>query len=245
MQTSKIIIAAALAALSMPATAQSESGLVVEAEAEKRITKDLSLGIGGDFRTRNDFKTIDRWSLGLSLNYKLASWLKADAGYKLLNTNFREDIDYDKSGDYNHWQPSYWGLRHRLYASLTGSYKFGSGIKISLRERWQYTYRPEKTVQRWDFDDEQWEDKVRHGTAKNQLHSRFQIEYAPKDHLFAPFASIELYNSWNIEKVRYNIGTDIRLNKQNTLSLFYRFQDYSSSDDTDMHYLGIGYKFKF
>ena len=39
MQTSKIIIAAALAALSMPATAQSESGLVVEAEAEKRITK--------------------------------------------------------------------------------------------------------------------------------------------------------------------------------------------------------------
>ena len=169
MQTSKIIIAAALAALSMPATAQSESGLVVEAEAEKRITKDLSLGIGGDFRTRNDFKTIDRWSLGLSLNYKLASWLKADAGYKLLNTNFREDIDYDKSGDYNHWQPSYWGLRHRLYASLTGSYKFGSGIKISLRERWQYTYRPEKTVQRWDFDDEQWEDKVRHGTAKNQF----------------------------------------------------------------------------
>lgn len=236
-------------AMHLTGWAQSEGGLLTEIEADKKITKDLSIGIGADLRTRNNFKTMDRWSLGIGADYRLTSWLKADAGYKLLNTNFREDISLKTSGAYNNWRPSYWGLKHRFYASLTGSYKFANNIKLSLRERWQYTYRPEKTVQRWDFDDEQWEDKIRSGKGKNQLRSRFQIEYAPKKALFTPFANIELYNSWSIEKIRYNIGTDIRLDKHHSFSIFYRFQDIRNADaddnEPDMHYLGLGYKFKF
>ena len=136
-----------------------------------------------------------------------------------------------------------------MYASLTGSYKFSNNIKLSLRERWQYTYRPEKTVQRWDFDDETWEDKVRSSKGKNQLRSRFEISYDKKRALFTPYASIELYNSWAIEKIRYTVGTDIRLTKQHSLSAFYRFQNMKNVDaddyDPDMHYIGVGYKFKF
>ena len=230
-------------------SAQSEGGLLLGAEAEKKLNKKLDISLDAELRTRNDFKTMDRWAVGLGAQYKLTKWLKADAGYKLLNTNFREDIDLKSSGAYNHWRPSYWGVKHRFYASLAASHKFSNNIKLELRERWQYTYRPEKTVERWDFDDEAWENKVRSSAAKNQLRSRFEVSYDRKRALFTPFASIELYHSWGIEKIRYNIGTDLRLSKQHNLSIYYRYQNMKHVDaddyDPDMHYLGVSYKFKF
>ncbi len=233
----------------LAASAQSEAGLLLGAEADKKVGKKLSFSIEAEMRTRNNFKTMDRWAFGLGAQYKMTNWLKVDAGYKLLNTNFREDIDLKSSGAYNHWRPSYWGIKHRFYASLAGSYKFSNNIKLELRERWQYTYRPEKTVERWDFDDEAWEDKVRSGKAKNQLRSRFEVSYDRKRAFFTPFASIELYNSWGIEKIRYNIGTDLRLSKQHHLSIYYRYQNMKHVEaddyDPDMHYIGVGYKFKF
>ena len=233
----------------LTASAQSEGGLLLGAEAEKKLNKQLSVSLEAEMRTRNNFKTMDRWAFGLGLQYKLNKWLKADAGYKLLNTNFREDIDLKSSGAYNHWCPSYWGVKHRFYASLAGSYKFSNNIKLELRERWQYTYRPEKTVERWDFDNETWEDKVRSGKGKNQLRSRFEVSYDRKRALFTPFASMELYNSWGIEKIRYNIGTDLRLSKQHNLSIYYRYQNMKQVEaedyEPDMHYLGASYKFKF
>jgi hypothetical protein len=113
-------------------SAQSEGGLLLGAEADKKINKQLSISLEAELRTRNNFKTMDRWAVGLGMQYKLTNWLKADAGYKLLNTNFREDIDLKNSGAYNHWRPSYWGVKHRFYASLAGSYKFSNNIKLEL-----------------------------------------------------------------------------------------------------------------
>ena len=246
-KNSLLTVIAALA-LATPAAAQSEGGMLIEADAEKKITKDLSIGIGGDFRTREDFTTVDRLSLGVKADYKLTSWLKADAGYKLLNTNFREKYDYKTSGAYNHWRPAYWGTKHRFYASLTADYKPLKHIRLSLRERWQYTYRPETTVDRWDYDEEQWEDKVRSALGKNQLRSRFQIEYLPEKSLFAPYGSAELYNAWSVEKQRYTVGTGIRLSKHQSLNVFYRYEKHNGTDDDsdpDMHYIGVGYKYKF
>lgn len=255
MRTFRILLAAIMATASLPLLAQSEGGLFTSIEAEKKINKKWSVGLEADLRTRNNFKTLDRWSVGIGTSYKLTSWLKADAGYSLLNYNFREKSEAYTSSAGNakiKWRPSYWGIKHRVHASLTGSYKFSNGIKLSLRERWQYTYRPAKATERYKIklsdntmtlDD----DYVRSGSAKNQLRSRFQIEYDKKKALFSPYANVELYNSWGIEKVRYTAGTDIRLNKQHSFGVFYRYQSVKDSDDDDpnMHYLGLGYKFKF
>lgn len=235
--------------VALPVAAQSEGGLIMSAGAEKKLSKRVTVEAEVNMRTRNNFKTMDRWGFDIGASYKIAKWLKADAGYNLLQYNFRESITYKSSGIYNHWRPSYWGTKHRFYASLTGQYKFANNIKLSLRERWQYTYRPETTVTRWDFDDDAWEDKVRTAKGKNQLRSRLEISYDKKHALFTPYASVELYNAWAVEKVRYTIGTDIRLSKHHSLNAFYRFQDMKSVDaddyDPDMHYLGVGYKFKF
>ena len=237
------------------ALAQSESGLLLGAEAEKKLTTDMSLSLGVELRTRNDFKTMDRWSGSLGVDYKLAKWLKADASYTLLRDNNREKIAN------KYWRPSYWGTRHRLNASLTGSTKlFGTNLKLSLRERWQYTYRPSADTERYYFSDyssstwtgtDGWTPRtaVRNGKGKNQLRSRLEIEYDRKRAVLKPYASVELYNSWGIEKVRYTVGSSLKLSKQHSFDLYYRYQDQRHVDendyDPDMHYLGVAYKFKF
>ena len=87
------------------------------------------------------------------------------------------------------------------------------------------------------------------GKAKSVMRSRLGISYDNKHSLLAPYANVELFNAWGIEKVRYTVGTDIKLAKQHALDVYYRFQDQRHVDesdyDPDMHYLGIGYKFKF
>ena len=240
-------------------SAQSEGGLILGAELEKKIDRQWSWGLEADFRTRNNFKTVDRWGLGVSAEYKYSKWLKADAGYSFLDYNMREKVERYTSEKGNakiHWRPSYFGLKHRFHVSLTADHKFSNGLKISLRERWQYTYRPEKSVTRWTFredvnnqDMRLDDDYVRSGKGKNQLRSRLQVELDKKRALFTPYVSAELYNSWAIEKVRYTAGTSIRLNKQNSLSVYYRFQDMKNKDeedyDPDIHSLGLSYKFKF
>ena len=119
---------------------------------------------------------------------------------------------------------------------------------FSLRERWQYTYRPEKTTTRYDFDNAKWEDTTVKGNAGSVLRSRIQAEYDIPLCTWTPYASVELYNAWSVEKVRYTLGADWKINKKNSFSIYYRFQDNrGSSDDgdSDMHIIGLGYNFKF
>jgi len=249
MRMFKTLVVLALTAVSLPMMADSEAGLILGLEAEKKLTQKFSIGMEADMRTRNNLKTMDRWNVGIGAEYKFTKWLKASAGYNLLNTNFREKITYKTSGALKKWRPSYWGIKHRFNAAITGDYKFSNNIHISLRERWQYTLRPGKDVDRFVFSDLSWEEMHRSEKGKHQLRSRLQIEYDKKRALFTPYISLETYHSWAIEKIRYTVGTDVRLNKQHSLSFFYRYQDMKNVDEDDydpnMHYISAGYKFKF
>ena len=131
----KHIFILALMSHTIPSMAQSESGLLLEAEAEKKLSKKVSVALEADMRTRNDFKTMDRWSIGIGGEYKPVKYLKLGAGYTLLNTNFREDISYKADGNYNNWRPSYWGVRHRFNVSASGTYKFRNNLMYLHQER--------------------------------------------------------------------------------------------------------------
>jgi len=93
------------------------------------------------------------------------------------------------------------------------------------------------------------DDYVRSGKGKNLLRTRLEVSWDKKRALFTPYANVEFYNSLAIEKIRYTVGTDIRLNKQHGLGVYYRYQQMHNVDaddyDPDMHYLGVSYKFKF
>lgn len=230
----------------LSASAQSDDfGLDFSLEVEKKLSKQWSLGLEGEVRTRDNTKTMDRWSGGLSVDYKIAKWLKASAGYTFLYDN-NEKITYKTNGAVNK-EAHYWGVRHRFNVSLTGSQKFGN-FKFSLRERWQYTYRPAKTVDRWDVDDEEWESHTYSGKGKNVLRSRLQAEFDKKGLAVTPYANVEFFNAWSLQKTRFHVGADWKLSKQHTLGAFYRYQIVRDDDDDNepnIHMLGLSYKFKF
>lgn len=134
----------------------SDFGIWSAVGVEKKINKKWNVGAETEFRTRNDSKTPERWSFGVDGSYKLMRYVKVAAAYSLLYDNNKEKITWNPDGNYNNWRPSYWGVRHRFSFSVTGNVDIGR-LKLSLRERWQYTYRPSKITERYDFDNAQWE----------------------------------------------------------------------------------------
>ncbi len=237
-------------------------GMWYEVGAEKKLSSKWSAGLDAEFRTRDDAKTADRWSLGASVDYRLLKTtsfsMKASGGYTLLYDNNPEKLTYKNSdGLPKRWTPSYWGVRHRVNLSLSASMDLGRWT-IGLRERWQFTHRPEKANQRYAFQyderggmtmpsDDQWEAvKAKdHG----MLRSRLQVEYNIKKTKIDPFASVEMFSdSHGIAKMRYQAGLEYKLSKQHRFSLTYRYQDISEDDDdndVNSHLIGLGYQFKF
>ena len=224
-----------------------DAGLVLSVEASHKIKKGLTVDIGGEFRSRNDFRTADRVSFGAGISYKMLSWLKASAGYDLLIDNNHEEITYQDNGDYNNWRPSYWGVRHRFNLSLTASHKVRR-VELSLRERWQYTYRPSKVIDNFDFDEVAWEDHEVRSKGKHVLRSRFQLEWDIPKCKYDPFASVEFNTTDRLDKTRFIVGVDHSIKKTHDFKLFYRYQvvnGHGSDDESNMHMVGVGYTYKF
>ncbi len=222
-----------------------DAGLVVSAEASHKFSKRLTAGFETEFRSRNNFRTAERVSLGPSISYKVLPWLKASVSYNMLIENNREDLSYQDDGvSYNNWRPSYWGLRHRFNVALTASYKI-QRVEVSLRERWQYTYRPSKTIDNFDFDEGVWEDHEVRGKGKNVLRSRLQLEWDIPKCKFDPYASVEFHTTRELEKTRFIVGVNHSIKKKHDFKLYYRYQLTGSGDDPNIHMLGMGYTYKF
>lgn len=256
----------------MPSMAQvdiddeiSDFGLWTSVGVEKKITKKWGVELEGELRTQDAMKEVSRYSLGISTDYKLTSWLKVDAGYIFLRdynlSEFKADPIAEEDEGWVAYQGDlyapYWTTRHRANVSLTGSVKLGR-FKLSLRERWQYTYRPE-TEKGHEYHvgycegvpvepviEDKGMKKVK-GKGSNVLRSRLQVAYDIKSVPFEPYASCEMYHDGGgLKKTRYTIGGDYKIAKKHTVGLYYRYQDFSGSDEGEStHILGVGYKFKF
>lgn len=250
-----IMLMAATVAVTGTKAQSDDFGIWSEANVEKKINSNLEIDGGVEWRTRDNASETDRWSASVGVSYKLTDWLKASAGYSLLyDNNHKVNSSGKKYSDY-------WGLRHRFNVSLTGSYSFGN-LGISLRERWQYTYRPEKTVDRyWNYTDEDddryyGEPVVKNGATEQHTYSgkgksvwrnRLQLKYKVTK-MWRPYLAGESYVAGSgLDKIRLSAGTEIRLSKQHWLDVKYLFQKVYDDDDDEgnKHILGIGYTYKF
>ena len=92
----------------LTAGAQSDDfGMWYEIGAEKKLNKKWSVGVEGELRTRNNTRTLDRWSGGISAEYKIIKGLKASAGYTFLSDNNKEELTMKSDGFRpNKWMPS-------------------------------------------------------------------------------------------------------------------------------------------
>ena len=234
-----LLLAALLLATAEVRAEGDDFGLWSEVNVEKKISRNLSVDGGVELRTRDHVKTVDRWSGSIGASYKLTDWLKASAGYTLL---------YDNNEKWNDKQTkvaNFWGTRHRFNVSLTGSVDFGN-LSVSLRERWQYTYRPEKTVERTKVSKGTVEDKTYNGKGKNVWRNRLQLKYKVSK-VWRPYVNGETFVSKGMDKYRLSAGTEIRLSKQHSFDVKYLFQKSCGDDDEEgnRHIIGLGYTFKF
>ena len=224
-----------------------EFGTWTSVSLDKKLSKQFSLGTELELRTGNNLKNIDRWSAGISVDYRLAKWLKASAGYIYLYDYHPEAYTYQDDGDLNKRTMTYFGSRHRLSVSLTASKDFGK-LNVSLRERWQYTYRPEQENMRMDYQhaDLGYSYSVR-GKATNIWRNKLQLKYKTTG-LLQPYLYGETYVSGTgFDKLRLSLGTDLKLSKRSSLNVGYVYQKvYDNVDEEgNKHVLSIGYKYKF
>ena len=214
---------------------------------DKKLSKQLTLGTELELRTGNNLKNIDRWSAGISLDYRLAKWLKAGAGYTYLYDYHPEAYTYQDDGDLNKRTMTYFGSRHRLNVSLTASKDFGK-LSVSLRERWQYTYRPEQANKRMDYQhsDLGYSYPVK-GKATNMWRNKLQLKYKAT-RLLQPYLYGETYvGGSGFDKLRLSLGIELKLSKQSSLNVGYVYQKVYDDDDEEgnKHVFSIGYKYKF
>ena len=170
-----------------------------------------------------------------------------------LNEMGEMDFLYDKNVDHD-----YWVFRNRFYATISGEYKIGR-FEFGLRERLQYTRTnsawTDETKYRWytQIDDEGYDlpsiyevttDPEFKETKHNlTLRSRVNVKYDIPNCKVNPFASVELYtrlDEWKgYDKLRYRLGASYKINKDNSISLYYLFEDVNG--EANGHAIGFEY----
>jgi len=241
-----------------------EYGTWISVGAKKSLGTQWSLGLEAEYRAQDN----SRWAVGLDAGYKLNKYLKFGAGYTLLYNRKGEKVKGDPSVDDEYRvTPAYAYPRHRFFVEATADKRFWKWLRISLRERYQLTYRPAKNYDRITYSkyiddnwEEQWDDgvtstKTRESETSQLLRSRLKLEVDKKGWKFSPFVSAEAHNSVRcgdgmcIDKVRTVVGTGYKLNKQHEISLAYVLSfDFNEDDgkaDSRIHAVSIGYNFKF
>lgn len=227
-------------------------GLWLDAGVTKKLTKRWSLDVGAEYRMKDNLNQSDRIGLGIGTSYRIAKWLKVSAGYDFLYSYHPSESELNSSGKKQKNYEAYWYPRHRVHIGLTGQLKVDRW-RFSLRERWVYTYKPEVTVNgtktKLSSGAVEPDTKIREGGCENVLRSRAMAEYDIKGYPISPFASIEAYNAWKLQKVRYSVGAEWDITKHHSVKLYYLFQDRrqdnSDDDEIDSHILGLSYNFSF
>ena len=101
----------------------------------------------------------------------------------------------------------------------------------------------------WDMENPVYMVDEKLAKSDHKLRTRLQVSYDIKKCPFEPFAEVEIYNeldnAFAFDKVRYTVGTEYKINKENKLKVFYRYQDYADIDEVSGHVLGLGYAFEF
>jgi hypothetical protein len=252
-----------------------EFGTWLEVEAEKKINKRIDLTLGLGMRANDNLGEVSRANALVSGSYKVCDYLKVAATYQYISDLSRGDVkeDFKKSnGKFNGYNvdEAFHRTKHRLSFDLSSKVKVGR-FTFSLRERYQFTHSMNKDIERVRYREEvpagfdystpvhpfggyEWfeaEVGEDHKNHKNNhlLRSRIGVEYDIKKCPLTPFATYEiktqLQKGGATEETRLIVGTDWKLNKKNTLSIAYVFNDAHYSDDANVHALSIGYKFKF
>ena len=247
---------------------EDEFGIWATVEASKKINKKFKFVADAELRTYDFVNNVERATVGAKFEYKILKWLKANVGYSFMythepeETSIKDQVEDEEGNVFNEYNidHEYWTIRNRFYLTASGEYKVGR-FEFGLRERLQYTRTSSATVNetkyRYDLgmdpilstEDNEWivttEPELKDAKHNLTLRSRLSVKYDIPNCKINPFASVELYtrlDEWKgCDKVRYRIGGSYKINKKNSISLYYLYQDVNDIDEADGHAIGFEY----
>ena len=189
---------------------------------EKNVNDSWSLGVNTEIRTKNNVGSVDRWQLGIDCTYKISKLLKLGGSYEFHLKNHTID-------GVNEMVP-----RHRLMFDITPECKVFNWLKLSLRERYQYTH----TMQRGNEN----------ASNEHHLRNRFKAEMTnSRMNGWTPFASVEMFNNlgkqFQIDEMRIAAGTSYKINAHHAINMGYLLDLKRSAGGLDkaLHVLTSGY----
>lgn len=242
---------------------------------EKKIKKGMKFSLEGNARTQENTRKIDRWDVGASFDMKLYNTTSFDVkgfiGWEYMwvnnlaecnpkyNVNTYNDpvkglytqLDYE---GYN-LKHQYWRNRHRTSAGFAATYTPNKRWEFSLKETFQYSHfcKASTTTDKYRFNEsdilyvKSSERKDYQPKDRVVLRSKLTVQHDLKNCPLDPYASVD-YGcglNYNASKWKFTGGTDIKLDKQNKIDVFYRYQTENDDDEPNGHLIGVGYKYKF
>lgn len=268
----KLLLLSALSFVLLPVVAQrdydSDFGTWLELDAKKKLgVSPFSLGVNGGLRMDDNSSSVNRLSVGLDASYKMSKYLKFTLGYTFLD-NYKKDKWKDGTDD-NVWDKrkrvtdDNWRNSHRFYFDISPDIKVARLLRISLRERYQYTFTPVDRYTRSSYyyrevnDDlvlmegrtkhEEMSDAREH---KHVLRSRLKFEIDKKGLDWSPFVSIEAHNNlrskMHMRKLRTALGTEYKIDRHHSLGAAYILTRENEEGDKDLlHAINLSYSYKF
>jgi opacity protein-like surface antigen len=257
-----------------PTSAKDDFGYDLSIGVEKKLATGLSLELNGNYRTQQDAENHERYAVGAELQYRLYQTqdknfnLKSSLGFeqiwqkKLAETKVHEDesgtIDgYNQIGNF-------WRSRQRYSLGLAGTLKASKRWTFQLKEtvQWNHYCEADANRNKWrangdyvagvdDIHDylylKEADVDLKNNRARLVLRNKLTISYDVKGLPFEPFVSADYGCGLNYtaDKWKLSAGSDFNIDKQNTLSLYYRYQTENDEDEPDGHLVGLAYKFSF
>lgn len=192
------------------------AGMAFKVSLSGKIYHNFGFLLEEDIRPKANFKEAEWFLTTGEVNYTFNRYVKAGVAYMLL-------CQYKASEE----------LRNRYYIYASGKYPIGNFV-LSLRERFQSTYKT--------------------GTEhpKNYLRTMLTVSYKIKKTGLCPFAYAEVFNDtgyqgkMHADRIRLSAGSDYKINKQNSLQLYYRYHIFNVYDPVNYkHAIGLTYAHGF
>ena len=222
MKKSLLLIFLLAAALTSPSKAERrETASWNYISVSKPINERWTASAQTELRTGDDNTRLYLWYVDANARYKFCSWFSASIGFDYIKVHARATAE----------RGSVWRTDWRPYISLIPSWKMGN-IRASLNESLTYNWFPETEKDGVTIN----------GRSYYLARHRLTLEYPIKDSRFSPYTKIEVRQTRKLERIRFTLGTTIKLNTHQSLDLGYIYQDMHNSTKTNA--LSVGYRIR-
>ncbi|MFR1240728.1 MAG: DUF2490 domain-containing protein [Butyricimonas faecihominis] len=205
----------------LPLTAQDNLENSFSIELSKKIFPKFTIALEEDFRLRDNFQEIDRFSTTLEISYRACNHLKAGGAYNLIN--------------YNHPSKDW----RRATATISISRVPTNYVASRSLREWSSTYRvhvkkrqngQSKTLLRSRL-------KVEYDIRRSAFEPFASVEW---------YNTLNNPQGNSMDRLKYIIGSSYKLNKKHALQLYYRYVNFTDDDESNgKQMLGLGYTRKF